>query len=145
MYAAQCVERQLVILAPMLLGIHPTATTRAELDALWDRMFSQPMGRTLRELERNGLLLMGFQDRLERALRLRNRLAHNYFWERAGEFMEETGRAEMRTELSEAAEFLHSLDDELVQMTRVWRRSIGVSDVMIAEELRRLIRYPPAV
>src|SRR4051812_37730377 len=76
MYAAQCVERQLVILAPMLHGMHPEHTTRAELDSLWDRMFAQPMGQTLRELERASRLPVGFEDRMKRALQLRNWLAH---------------------------------------------------------------------
>lgn len=31
MYAAQCLERQIVILAPMLFGMHPRSNARSDL------------------------------------------------------------------------------------------------------------------
>ena len=77
-------------------------------------MFGQTMGRTLSELERQGALPAGFESRLKRALKLRNWLAHDYFWERASEMASTAGRDLMRTELAEAAEALYALDDELV-------------------------------
>jgi len=145
MFAAQCVERQLVVLAPMLLGLRPKLTTQPELAAIWDRMFAQSMGRTLRDLERESRLPPGFEDRLNEALQLRNWLAHNYFWERAGEFLSEAGRAKMRRELAETAELLHALDDELVQIGDEWRRSVGASDDLVADKMQQLISDAPAV
>ena len=145
MYAAQCVERQLVIQAPMLLRMHPHVTTRAELDGLWDRMFGQTMGGTYRELERKGVLPVGCEGRLKEALRLRNWLAHNYFWDRATDFMTASGRERMRTELAAAAATLHGLDEELTDMSHDWRREVGVTDEVLAAELRRMMDIPPAV
>lgn len=145
MYAAQCVERQMVILAPALLGMHPRSQRRADLEALWDRMFAQTMGRTLTEFERRGVLPPGFEDRLKRAIALRNWLAHSYFWERAAEFPSMSGRNRMRAELAEAAEMLQALDDELVKIGDEWRCGVGVPDEQVAEELRQLLGGTAAV
>ena len=122
----------------MLLGMGPGNATGATIDAVWESLFAQTMGQTIREFERTCGLPVGFEQRVNDALDTRNWLAHNSFWERAAEFVTETGRSEMRLELTEAHNMLHALDEELARAGDVWRRSIGVTDALVQQEMDRV-------
>jgi hypothetical protein len=137
-YYAQCVERELAILAPMLHGMTRRNTTRKDFEKLLEEFFRGTLGTAIRKLETSVGLPPGFEERLRRALALRNFLAHNFFWDRAGDFTHERGRAHMLTELFQAASFLERLDDELSVITRDWSRKNGVTDDLIRTEMRKL-------
>lgn len=141
MYYAQCVERQLAIVAPMLHGMNIWTTTRDQLEKLLDELFKKTLGTVIKTLETSVGLPSGFEDRLRNALRLRNFLAHEFFWERAGTFTHEQGRHQMLTELREAAVFLAELDEEMSVLARNWTRDQGVTDEVIRAQMNKLTAH----
>jgi hypothetical protein len=145
MYQAQCVERQLAILAPMLHGMDPRRVTRPELEHFFEDLFRKSLGAMIAQLQNTVGLPGGFEDRLRKALRLRNWLAHNYFWERAGHFPTLRGRATMIRELKEAAAFLDSLDRELTSIASSYYESVGVSDELVQECFHQLVESADAI
>lgn len=79
-------------------------------------------------------------SRLRRALKLRNWLAHDYFWERAGSILTRDGRERMITELQEVADFLNALDRELTAVSDRWLERAGISRDVIQAELEKYQR-----
>ena len=142
MYQAQCVERQLILLGPMLHGFKPTTATRADVEELWRDLEKKTLGAVISSLSKTVGLPEGFEDRLKGALKVRNWLAHNYFWERAAHFVTPSGRERMRTELDEKAAFLEELDHELTELGEKYRRSVGVSDDMVRDIAAKLAANP---
>lgn len=139
MYEAQCVERELVILSPRLYGMNNRTTTRAEVEGLFDDFFGKTLGTVVRRLEASVGLPLGLEGRIKRALSIRNFLAHNFFWERAGRLVSHEGREKILAELRELSAFLGELDAEMTALSRDWRRANGVTDKRVGHELQELI------
>lgn len=144
MFQAQCVERQLVIVVPAMLKVNPTNLSREDFNKLLDRLYEQTMGRTIRELEQRTGLPAGLEVRIREALRLRNWLAHDYFWERAAQFHRRDGRAKMKVELDETTHFLDELHTQLLALGAEWRRSVGITGELVAAEMTRFLADPSA-
>ena len=139
MYQAQCVERQLAIAAPMLHGMDPRTVTGDQVGDLLDSLFGRTFGAVISTLERSVGLPTGFESRLRKTLRLRNWLAHDYFWERAGEFNSTPGRDKMIQELEESATFLGALDAELTHESSAYYKSLGITGELLESLTQRLI------
>jgi hypothetical protein len=137
LYQAQCVERQICMSAPMLLGLSRENSNRKSLEALLDRLFSQTMGQTIQELRRKNAMPDGFATRIDNALKQRNFLAHNYFWERAAEFMTPAGKSAMRAELSDMELVFRKLDSDLHASFKAWALAQGVDESFVANLLAR--------
>lgn len=138
MYAAQCLERQLVIILATKYGPGPSKTTRTQFDRIFDDLGSKTLGNLVGKVFNN--ISDAEQVRLKKALALRNWLAHEYFWERASEFASPSGRASMVKELQEAADGLFALDSLFKERTIEWGETIGVTRESLQKALERLLQ-----
>jgi hypothetical protein len=77
---------------------------------------------------------------LHEALTRRNWLGHNYFWDRAVQFMTEQGRTSMIDELQRAADDFEQLDQQLTRISREWADQHGITDQMIQEQIENLVQ-----
>ena len=86
---------------------------------------------------------VGFDDRLQKALRQRNDLAHQYFWDRGIKFCSNNGRAEMLAELHQMQKEFTTLDDDLAELieARIQQQgqNIEAFRTRIADSLREMI------
>ena len=80
------------------------------------------------------------ESTLMEALKKRNWLVHDYFWDRAGHFLTAEGRELMINELQDTANFLSQVAEELTIVNRAWATSKGVTEEMRRESLEDLIR-----
>lgn len=140
MYMAQCLERKLAITLATRYGPGPTEITRAEYDDLLNRLFSRTLGQLVRDIGKLAELNPEEEERLQRALRKRNWLAHRYFWERAADFFSEAGRVLMIRELQEAVKTFEALDQLFVRKTMEWAEPRGITHQSIEQEMERLLR-----
>jgi hypothetical protein len=138
MYQAQCLERQVAMLLS-LLHADPTRTTRAEFNHLLDGLFEQTLGALVHQMVTPGRVASDLQTRLKAALDKRNWLAHNYFWERAGQFARSDRRDAMIEELQDLAAMFDALDSELVAICFELSRKAGVTDEIVAKHLEQII------
>jgi len=76
---------------------------------------------------------------LDDALQKRNWLAHDYFWERAGEVMTTRGRSKMIEELTELSDFFSRVDAHLVSIYEKWNKKVGMPQTVIDDKLMKLI------
>ena len=140
MYRAQCLERQLAIILATKYGPGPTRISCTELDNIFEGLFSRTLGQLVREVVTLAGLGKDEEERLENALEKRNWLAHRYFWERAVEFLSESGRTSMINELQDATYLFDTLDEFFTNKTMEWGDSFGITQQLVEKELERLIR-----
>lgn len=126
-YQAQCVEQQLGILLATTLNpefLRASAEVR-------ERFFGSECGKTLGQMvasiRKRVAVSSALLARLERAVKVRNWLAHQYFFLRGLAILSSAGRDQMIEELQEAADFLGEVDTELTGITVKWLEFLGVS------------------
>lgn len=141
MYWAQCVERELALALSTSLGPQPTINSAAEYDRQLEERFEKTFGTLARELERkcpqHPVIL---SQQLHQGLRLRNFLAHNFFWERAAMLASESleRRLELLDELDEATDALRVLNEALTAISKEWRQRHGITEELVADEMEKL-------
>jgi hypothetical protein len=115
MYHAQCLERGLAMAIAVL---NSERLTTWDYDARLAENFESTFGQLVVRLEK----MTGDKHRqlvaaLSSAVEDRNKLTHNYFWEKAVAFSSVEGRNEMLHELATIGDRFISLDGELSELT----------------------------
>ena len=106
----------------------------AMVDSFMSRHFEKTMGRMLHELRSVTAVPADLEGLLRDALHRRNRLAHDFFRERAEDFLNATGRSAMLTEVDECRTAFQVADDRLDEVVAPMRRAAGLTDELIARE-----------
>jgi hypothetical protein len=134
MYQAQVLE---LTLANFLTTVHGSPMRdiwdfdhdlREHLDSTLGEMFKK-----LKDLVAPDELLL----KLESALQKRNWLAHNYFRERASQFVNARGREAMKRELSQIEKQFEDVHGQLSFSTQKWLENRGVCDIGMLIELEK--------
>ena len=136
-YRAQVLEQGIV--NAMVVARMPDRghVTRQDIDAFMDRQFKHTLGQLLLELKK----YVAVQDELARilseALSKRNWLVHDYFKERAEEFVTDAGCHRMISELEGTQQLFKHADHTLDLLVRPIRERFGVTDEAIAREVSK--------
>ena len=136
MYLAQSLERELAMVLATKYGPGPTKITRGQFDDLLENLFSRTLGQLVRDIRELANLSEDETEQLQAALDTRNWLAHRYFWERAVDFMSESGRESMIEELQEAAHAFQTLDELFTKRTMEWGKSYGFTQENLDKEVK---------
>jgi hypothetical protein len=145
-YFAQVLEHGLVN-ALVILDLIPNrrhlASSRerwgADVDAFMDRNFEATMGRLMSKLHECAQVAPDLEKLLMDALQTRNWLVHDYFRERAVEFMSGNGREQMLREIDDCRERLAAADRRLEEVTTPLREQAGITSEVLKREYQRLI------
>lgn len=135
MFQAQCVERQIGILLATTVNREFLRTPSEERARLFEMEFARTLGNLVKALRERMTVASEFESRLRRAVEIRNWLAHDYFWERAGSILTWDGRQGMISELQAAADYLGAVDEELTAISMHWLDRIGVSREAVELEM----------
>jgi len=146
MYLAQCVEHGIVN-ALILAKLLPDEIARARsassvsvpgfderFDIFMDEHFELTMGALISRLRRTSALSSDFDIELANTRKLRNFLAHNFFRERAEEFISKAGRTAMLAELETAQKLFERVNNELGVAVRRLMPAVGL-DLTKQEQL----------
>jgi len=144
-YSAQVLEHGLVN-ALVILDLIPSRRHLArshdewgaEVDAFMDRHFDATMGRMIKNLREVTQVDADLEHLLREALSKRNWLAHDFFRERATEFVSPAGREQMLREVDECRDFFKAADERLDAIVGPLRRNAGLTDELLEREYRRL-------
>lgn len=139
MYFSQCLEIQIGLMLATMFNRQFLSVPYEDRDALFDKSFSNTLGRMMWILKKDKLVSPTLESRLERAVGVRNWLAHRYFYERSREFPSHEGREAMISELQCHAHFLQETDVIFTELMKKWRRHIGVSDEDVSAEMERFL------
>jgi hypothetical protein len=137
MYYAQVLEHGLVNLV-VARRLGSTVTTNEARESLWTELFALTMGAQIRQVLKEAVFTDAQVARLEKALALRNFLAHNYFRERDTMLLSTTGRNRMLTELEDWRTELKELDTELEPITFSALARWGVTREAVEAEMQRI-------
>mgnify|MGYP001614264598 FL=1 len=140
MYHAQCVEKSLAILVSSVFNKEFLPSVLDRREEIQDDVFSKTIGRLLQRMRKQIAVPPNLDRTLDEAHQKRNWLAHEYFWERAGELLTKPGRDKMIEELTTLSEFFSKVDAHLTAIYEKWAKRIGIPDEAIQERLRQLIR-----
>lgn len=140
MERCQCLERRIALFLATVHGPGPTNSTREEFDELLHSLFGRTFGNLLAYFRKTRAIPEEMEERLVDALKKRNWLAHNYFWERSLDIWTSSGRAKMNAELKEHADALLSVEHDLAELGKSWRLKHGVTDEMIADIKKQLLQ-----
>jgi len=101
-----------------------TTTELAELDA---ELSAHTMGYLLSELRQKATVDHELEALLNKALKVRNRLAHRWFGENATNLMSQPGRSTCLVELSQTKKFLNQALNSLLPVVHEYFNKIGWS------------------
>ena len=145
MFCAQCLEHEVVNTLTLLelLARKATIRTRAEweaaVDSIMDNHFEHTLGKMIKDLKQLTTVPPTLEAMLGEALRARNWLAHDYFRERATDFMTPPGREGMIDELEQPQDMFRMADRTLHATYDAVRTRYGVTDAKIQEEWERQV------
>lgn len=140
MYHAQCVEKSLAILVSSVFNKEFLPSEPDRREAIQDEVFAKTIGRLLTRLKKQITIPPNLDRTLTVALRQRNWLTHDYFWERAGQLLTPMGREKMIEELTILSDFFSKLDAHLTKICEKWLKKAGVSEAAVDESVKRLIQ-----
>jgi hypothetical protein len=140
MYNAQCLEREFAISLARVYYSGPNRITWAQFLNFLDSNYKKTLGKLIFEMRKTTSIPSDMESTLMEALKKRNWLVHDYFWDRAGHFLTAEGRELMINELRDTTNFLSQIDEELTVVNRAWATSKGVTEEMRRESLEDLIR-----
>jgi hypothetical protein len=133
MYWAQAIEYGITNVA-VATGMRDGAITlQGEVEIDYAGMFSKTMGQARNELLRRCPDLVEFEDKLRRAVKLRNFLAHSYFRHRTSAFMTAEGQEAMIRELQGAAGFLETVNADFEEISLHLVQVMGATEERLAE------------
>jgi hypothetical protein len=136
-YHAQALERTLAMALATVYG--PTKMTRQKYRALVESKYEKTLGQLVGEIRKTTNLPSNQTVLLKEALRKRNWLVHDYFWERAATFARQDGRGAMIRELNEAADFFLKVDKEFGRILRTWGEKRGVTQEQVNRAQKELL------
>ncbi len=139
-YQAQCLERQLAILLSTEYSPGPKKMTRDQYDELLQLHFQKTLGSLITYLRKSVDIPNDLESILTDALKKRNWLVHHYFWEKAGQFMTESGRIRMIQELQGLAFFFDRIDKLLTEISHKWCEQHGITEEMVQKQLEELLK-----
>lgn len=139
MYYANCLERQIGLLLATMYNQKFLQVQTEERDSFFDREAKKTFGQMVRDLGNKAQLSTTLESKLQKALKLRNTLAHRYFWERAFNITTLEGREKMIVELQKKADFFKELDREFKHLLLQWFYSKGGSKEEYELELAKYL------
>ena len=116
-YHAQCLERQIGTMLSTCYSREFAAASPEQRDLIFNDHFAKTLGSLIRKLEGTIKVPPNLNQSLQAALKKRNWLMHDYFYERAAHILSSRGRHEMMSELTDLYKEFSRLDDDLDSVT----------------------------
>ncbi len=141
MYYAQCLEQQLELMLASMYNRQFFEVPPEDRDAFYDRELKKTLGQRVKDIQKRTNVPPALKQRLEKAVDIRNRLAHKYFYERSRHIHLIEGMEEMISELQDMIEFFDELDQEFTELcVKFMKNNFGISKEHIEAETARFIR-----
>ena len=134
-FNAQCAEKALVNFAMAYKLLDETVLSQEQWLELYDGLNSKTFGRLFGQVKQRVDLPNELIDHLNKSLQKRNWLTHDFFYDYAVHFSDETGREEMINELQNLILLFQIADKAIEKLSaKVWAE-FGVTDEWIQNEM----------
>ncbi|MBN1123774.1 MAG: hypothetical protein JXA82_02125 [Sedimentisphaerales bacterium] len=140
-YNAQVVEKGLLQLA-ILLHIRVQIAQqkrRISYDQVYDVLSRRTFGQILKDVSKDMTLSADLRLILQKALKVRNYLIHQFFWDYAEYWFSDKGRLGMIRELQDAIQIFSEADHKIEPIVDEFGKQLGLSEKMLEEISIRLV------
>lgn len=139
-YNSQCLEKGLVNFAMAYKALDESSLTQQEWLSLYDGLNSKTFGALLRSVKSRIDIPEVIHLHLDKSLKKRNWLAHDFFYDKAMYFSDNDGMKSMISELQELI-YLFQVTDRLIDTIymKVWA-SFGVTEEWIEKEIEAQLK-----
>ncbi|MFN7957373.1 MAG: hypothetical protein U0P46_03455 [Holophagaceae bacterium] len=146
-YLAQCLEHQIVN-SMVVIDLLPNFPWKQKSREDWykqhdqynEEQFTKTLGRLIRDLKSITQVPPEVESKLSFCLARRNFLAHHYFRERAIEFMTESGRQNMLTELENDQAMFRQADQQLHLLVEPLNLKYGITPEAVESARLELLK-----
>jgi hypothetical protein len=119
-YNSQVMERKLTHLLSAICAARDPSSADQVFDHAIQEWETKTLGRIIKVLGQVIELPEGLNVRLERALKSRNDLMHNFFWVHAEDELSQSGRSAMLLELAKSTAIFYELAVEIEAVTKAF-------------------------
>ena len=126
-YLGQVMEKGVVNLLTLHANIESANPTQQSFDVFFEKFAGYTLGRLIMTVERTFPAEVETIAALRRALPIRNSLAHDFFWDRAPQFMSFPGREAMLAEILSMHEPFQSADALVSALVRRVAEAGGIT------------------
>jgi hypothetical protein len=139
-YSAQCLEKSLVNLAFTYHLSEKGILNQGEWDLLFESINKNTFGRLLNIVKNQFSISSIILAELSEALKKRNWLAHDFFYDNAAKFSSETGRKDMIIDLSELIKLFNKTDQYIERIyMHIWAK-FGLTQEAVDLEIDKMKR-----
>ena len=142
MYHAQCVEKSFAILTSCVFHKEFLKSSIEIREEIQSQSFTKTLGQLIHKLESHVTIPPNLNNNLLEALRKRNWLAHDYFYDRAHDLLTPDGNEKIIEELTSLYRFFSDLDLHLMSIVDKWSTKVGIAEGIENEikEMKKKLR-----
>lgn len=140
MYHAQCFEKSLVIIVSAAYNNEYLKSDFNKREELFSSSFKKTTGQLVSKLKEMVKIPDDFENTLIVAVKKRNWLAHDYFWENSYSIMTTEGREKMINELQELSDYFSKMDERMVNMYQKIFNKIGLTEEVVLNHLSEILK-----
>lgn len=140
MYNVQVFERGIINLTVGLRVKNLTRLNPSDIDHMFDEEGVKILGQLIADLRRRITVSADLEESLIKARNDRNYIAHRYFYHHSNNFLSDSGRSEMISELRDLIDNFQSIDINMDRKTHQLWEEIGITEEMVETELTKMKR-----
>ena len=135
MYHAQCFEKSLVIIVFIAYNKKYFKSDFEQRENLFNDSFKKTAGQLLSKLKKMIRVSDDLEDVLVEAVKKRNWLTHNYFWENSLSIITTEGREKMINDLQELSNYFSKMDERMVEIYQKVFNKIGLTEDVVLKQM----------
>lgn len=135
MYHAQCFEKSLVIIVFIAYNKKCFKSDFEQRENLFNDSFKKTAGQLLSKLKKMIRVSDDLEDVLVEAVKKRNWLTHNYFWENSLSIITTEGREKMINDLQELSNYFSKMDERMVEIYQKVFNKIGLTEDVVLKQM----------
>ncbi len=139
MYMAQNLEKSISILLSYK-KLENRNVFSSHYDYTLDEHFEKTFGALCKEMNSQGIAIpKEIENELRESLKVRNFLAHDYFWDNASNFVSSFGREQMIEELQGYYNLFENLDEYFTKINKQELKKRNITDEMLKKEMDKVL------
>jgi len=135
MYHAQCFEKSLVIIVSIAYNKKYFKSDFEQRENLFNDSFKKTAGQLLSKLKKMIRVSDDLEDVLVEAVKKRNWLTHNYFWENSLSIITTEGREKMINDLQELSNYFSKMDERMVEIYQKVFNKMGLTEDVVLKQM----------
>ncbi len=140
MYHAQCFEKSLVILFSVAYNKEYFRSSFDKREEYFNQYFQKTAGQLVSRIKAIVLVPDDLEITLIQAVKKRNWLAHDYFWEKSIDLLTTEGRDKLITELTDISDYFSQIDERLTLIYQKIFNKVGLTEEVVLKHIEEMVK-----